>query len=154
MTQQPASPSTAQHIFDAAPLGALIRFSDGTPRPPDRFKNKLRAWKSNNGVARLVCKRPASEKFPATFRLHNGDFGANGVVVMRTYTHLSVTDTRRFEIESVPPAGSVLILTDEDHPELEHVAADMAEAERWKAENYASRVNLQIVTGQDLPPCS
>ena len=32
--------ATAQSIFDAAPLGAIIRYSDGTPRPPDRFKRK------------------------------------------------------------------------------------------------------------------
>lgn len=29
---------SAQSIFDHAPLGAIVTFSDGTQRPPARFK--------------------------------------------------------------------------------------------------------------------
>jgi hypothetical protein len=69
---------SAQHIFDTAPLGALIRFSDGTPKPPARFTKKLAAWENNNAVGRLTAKSGASQMgnhmMPATFALHMGDY--------------------------------------------------------------------------------
>ena len=51
---------SAQSIYDQAPIGALIRYSDGTPRPPQRFKHKLAAWENNNNGGRLVRKAGAS----------------------------------------------------------------------------------------------
>jgi len=35
---------SASTIFDTAPLGALIRYTDGSPKPPSRFIKKLAAW--------------------------------------------------------------------------------------------------------------
>lgn len=138
---------TAQYVFDNAPLGAVVRFSDGTPRPPDRFKNKLRAWKSNNGDGMLVEKTPASDRFPATIKLHTGDFGSSGIVVMRTYVCYLVTDPRRFEIASVPPAGTVRILDcAHKRTELQHLAPDIAAAQRWIADNNGSGYELETVT--------
>ena len=40
---------SAQHIFDNTPLGSIIRYSDGSPKPPARFNKKLEQWESNNG---------------------------------------------------------------------------------------------------------
>ena len=34
---------TAQPIFDLAPIGSIVAWSDGTPRPPERHKKKLDA---------------------------------------------------------------------------------------------------------------
>lgn len=45
---------SAQRIYDLAPLGAVIRYSDGTPRPPERFRKKVAAWENNNKCGRLV----------------------------------------------------------------------------------------------------
>jgi len=39
---------SAQHIYTSAPLGSLIRYSNGKPRPPARFRRKLRAWEHEN----------------------------------------------------------------------------------------------------------
>jgi hypothetical protein len=51
---------SAHIVYDTAPLGALIRYSDGTPRPPARFAKKLAAWERRNGLGRLVRREPAS----------------------------------------------------------------------------------------------
>lgn len=82
---------SAHAIYENAPLGSLIRYSDGTPKPPARFTRKLKAWEQRNGVGRLVRKEPPRERptysSPATIVLHEGNFGANGVIlisVMRT----------------------------------------------------------------------
>ena len=47
---------SATTIIDTAPLGALIRYTDGSPKPPARFTKKLAAWERSNGVGRLVKK--------------------------------------------------------------------------------------------------
>ncbi len=76
----------AQQIFDTAPLGSLIRFSNGEPRPPARFTRKLRAWENENGVGRLVEKRPAyiaaTYRSAAGFTLHLGNYGSEGTIVL------------------------------------------------------------------------
>jgi hypothetical protein len=45
---------SAQTVYDRVPLGSLVRYFDGTPRPPERFKRKLAAWENNNNGGRLV----------------------------------------------------------------------------------------------------
>ena len=47
---------SATTIIDTAPLGALIRYTDGSPKPSPRFTKKLAAWERSNGVGRLVKK--------------------------------------------------------------------------------------------------
>lgn len=83
---------TAALIFDIAPLGSLVAYSDGQPKPPARFTKKLAAWKSRNGVGRLVRKTPSRERPTYTTQpsitLHEGDFGGEGIIlitVMRSY---------------------------------------------------------------------
>jgi len=35
---------SAQLIYDLAPLGSTVTYSDETPRPPERFRKKLASW--------------------------------------------------------------------------------------------------------------
>lgn len=58
---------SAQTIFDTAPLGSVIRYSDGQPKPPESHRKKLAAWTDRNGVGRLVKKEPRHER-PAMSR--------------------------------------------------------------------------------------
>lgn len=53
---------SAYAIYENAPLGSLIRYSNGTSRPPARFIRKLKAWEQRNGVGRLVRKEPPRER--------------------------------------------------------------------------------------------
>ena len=65
---------SAKTIFDAAPLGSLIRFSDRSEKPPTNLEPELRAWERNNASGRLVRKNPAAgeagHSSPASFTLH------------------------------------------------------------------------------------
>ena len=69
---------SATTIIDTAPLGALIRYTDGCPKPPARFTKKLAAWERSNGMGRLVKKEPprsySTWTAPASFTLHEGNF--------------------------------------------------------------------------------
>lgn len=73
---------SAQLIYDIAPLGSLVRYCDGSPKP-QRFKRKLAAWENSDGSGRLVRKVPARETasymLPASITLHKGDLASSGV---------------------------------------------------------------------------
>src|SRR3546814_8989001 len=77
---------SAQYIYDTAPLGSLIRYSNGEPRPPERFRRKLAAWNNDNGTGRLVERYPGqvtdNYRSPAHFMLHLATYGTQGVIVM------------------------------------------------------------------------
>lgn len=145
---------SAQHIYDAAPLGSLVTFSNGEPRPPERFTRKLRGWNEQNGMGRLV-ERVAGYSgraypSPATFALHLGNYGSQGtilVVVRRIYT---VTSQLRFEIADQPRAGMVRILSRRDgREELHHLASDRAAAEAWAAEHRYHGAVMEEVMDPD-----
>jgi hypothetical protein len=107
---------SAHNVYDKAPLGSLIRYSDGTPKPRARFNKKLAAWQNRNGVARLVKKEPQRDRptytSPASITLHEGDFASGGVVLVKVLRTHSVASDLRFEIIERPLVGAVRILQD------------------------------------------
>jgi hypothetical protein len=143
---------SAYRIIDEAPLGAIIRFSDGTPRPPDRFKRKLSAWTTRNDRGRLVRKEmptdaPSGPR-PGGFLLHIGDFASKGIVLIKFHRFFQATSALEFEIEELPPPGSFRILRPYgDSEELEYLAPDAAAADVWLARNHLAKVRLDTVSG-------
>lgn len=130
-------------LIRTAPLGALLRYSDGQPRPPARFNKKLAAWERSNGVGRLIKKTPAvvrpSYSLPEGFTLHHGDFGSGGVIMMVVTMTWHVTSPLHFEIIEQPADGMVRVLTQgEGVDELRHLAPDMAAAQSWFASHRYS----------------
>ncbi len=150
----------AQQIYDTAPLGSLIRFSNGEPRPPARFTRKLRAWDNENGVGRLVERSP--ERIAATYRsapsftLHLGNYGSEGTVVLVVRRGYSVESSLDFEIAEAPKPGMVRLLTPiGNREELQHLAADMDAAERWMAAHRYHDIRAEVIGDPDnvvLPP--
>ena len=142
---------SAQSIYDQAPLGALIRYSDGTPRPPQRFKNKLAAWENNNSVGRLVHKAASrtigNHTTPASFTLHQGDFGSASVVVLKVFKTFSVGSPLTFTIVERPKPGMVGVLDRAgEGGELLHLADNRAAAQTWLASHrYADAVLDEVV---------
>jgi hypothetical protein len=82
----PQTAFSARQIYDTAPLGALIRFYDGTPEPPARQRCKRAAWSGTNGTGRLVRKTPASDLSVPGFKLHF--VNRRGVKIPRRLTAL------------------------------------------------------------------
>ncbi|OQM73402.1 hypothetical protein [Manganibacter manganicus] len=145
----------AHIVYDYASLGSVIRYFDSTPKPPERFRKKLAAWKSRNGVGRLVKKEPPRERptysSPACFTLHEGDFGQDGIVVISVRRTYSVESDLHFEIAERPAIGSVRVLQSlGDSPELLHLAANKEAAERWLASNRYSRAYLEEVSADEV----
>ena len=145
---------SAQHIYVSAPLGSIIRYSDGALRPPARFKRKLAVWENNNSGGRLVRKTPSRDMpscfLPASFTLHQGDFGSAGVVVLRVYKTFSVNCALKFIVTEPPKAGSVRVLDREgEAAELLHLAADRTAAEAWLAAHRHPGAVLEDVTADE-----
>jgi hypothetical protein len=146
---------SAQYIFDTAPLGALIRFSDGTPKPPTRFTKKLAAWENNNAIGRLTAKSAASQMgshmMPATFALHMGDYGSNGVVILTVTRSFTVTTRLAFEILDCPKPGMVRVLQRYgERTELLHLAVNRQAAQSWLGEHGYRDAWLEDVV-EDAP---
>lgn len=127
---------SAQLIYDLAPLGAIIRFSDGTPRPPERHRKKLAAWEHRNSGGRLIRKqaerRVGNTLISATITLHAGDYGGGGVVVLRVHRTFSVESDLRFVVTERPRVGAVRVLNRPgEDAELVYLASCRADAETW-----------------------
>ena len=146
---------SAQKIFDAAPLGAILAFSDGTSRPPARFSKKLAAWERSNGKGRLVRKMPACTRgnfiCPANITLHESDFASGGVIVLTVHRTHNLDSPLNFEVMSLPKSGSWRVVQPYgDTVELLHITADRAEAEAWLAGKRYSGARIEPVA--DLGP--
>ncbi len=142
---------TAQRIFDLAPIGSIVAWSDGTPRPPERHKKKLDAWRANNARGRLIAKQEerglGTVAIPAGFTLHETDLASGGVTVMKVFRTFSVACSLCFEVVERPPTGSVRIF---DRPgdgrELVHLAADRRDAEAWLSRHGYPHAVLEEVS--------
>ena len=146
---------SAHTVYDNAPLGSLIRYSDGKPKPPARFSKKLAAWERRNDVGRLVKKEPHRERptyfSPATITLHEGNFASGGIILVTVKRTHQVDSDLAFEIVERPAIGMVRVLQDfGGNSELLHLAESREAAELWLAKNRHSNVRFDEVTADEI----
>jgi hypothetical protein len=141
----------AQHIYDSAPFGALIRYSDGTPQPPLRFRRKLEDWSRRNDQGYLTQKNPAvtggSYHTPDRFTLRKTGFSESEKPIAFIFNLLvTVASPLAYEIVSVPIPGQVLIFSSgQEHRELVHLAADESAARLWLTHHGYPDALLEIL---------
>ena len=145
---------SATTIIDTAPLGALIRYTDGSPKPPARFTKKLAAWERSNGVGRLVKKEPPRAyptwTAPASFTLHEGNFSSDGVILVTIMRSHSADSALVFEVAEEPKPGQVRVLLDfGGNTELLHLAESITAAELWIAKEGYRNARLEIVGDEE-----
>ena len=144
---------SATTILNTAPLGALIRYTDGSPKPPARFTRKLVAWERSNGVGRLVKKEPPrvypTWTAPASFTLHEGNFASDGVILVTIMRSHSAESQLMFEVAEERQPEQVRVLLDfGGNTELLHLAESVTAAELWVAKEGYRNARLEIV-GED-----
>lgn len=142
-------------VFDHAPIGSIIAWSDGTPRPPKRFTRRLAAWLTNNGRGRLIRKQPGRSmgnlSLSASFTLHEADFGAGGVVALRVHRTFSLDSSLRFSVIERPAIGSVRVFDRAgDDAELVHLAPHRPAAKEWLSRHGYPRAVLEEVTADEV----
>ena len=143
------------HPAFLAPIGSVLAWSDGTPRPPERHRKKLSAWRSRNSSGRLVSRqgeyRRGSMIIPAGFRLHEGDHGAGGVIAIRVYRSFTIESSLSFSIIEVPAVGSCCVFDRAgENAELVHLAASRQAAEEWLTRHGFPSAVLEDVTADEV----
>lgn len=146
---------SAHLIYDSAPIGALIAWSDGTPQPPARFKRKLSAWQTQNSRGRLIRRQGergiGNVTLSASFTVHEADFRSEGVIAIHVYRTFTLDSALRFTILERPAVGSVRIF---DHSgegaELVHLASNREAAEEWLSRHGYPRAVLEEVTADEV----
>lgn len=125
--------TTPAQIIAEAPLGALIRFGNGEPKPPARFKKKLSAWEDKNGVGTLVEVNQGH----GTFTLHMGDMCPGEVIVMRVYRTYMADSALTFALDREPDLGSILCgnVYNERFGKVEKITPDEVAARDWLSRN-------------------
>ena len=146
---------SAHAIYDHASIGSTIAWSDGTPRPPERFTKKLAAWLTNNGTGRLIRKQLGRSmgnlSLSASFTLHEADFGAGGVVAIRVHRTFSLDSSLRFSVIERPTIGSVRVFDRAgDDAELVHLALHRPAAEEWLSRHGYPQAVLEEVTADEV----
>jgi len=146
---------SALDIYRHAPLGAKIRFSNGEPRPPDRFTRKVRAWEEENGTGTLVQWSLGFESgtwsSPPTFGLHIATYASSGVPVIVLRRIYSTTSQLQFEIIERPRFGMARILTAiGEGDELQHLAEDETAAQSWLTRHRYHAARIDMVVDPDV----
>jgi|UPI00003A2C11 hypothetical protein len=146
---------SASLIFDCAPLGSLVTYSDGAPKPPTRFTKKLAAWERRNGVGRLVRKEPGRERptysSPPCFTLREGDFSAGGIILVTVMHTYGIDSDLQFRVVERPKVGQVRVVQNVgDNVELLHLADNREAAELWLAKSGYTRARLDDVTADEV----
>lgn len=146
---------SASLIFDYAPLGALVSYSDGNPKPPARFTKKLAAWQRRNGVGRVVRKQPGRERptysSPPCFTLREGDFSSGGIILVTVMHTYGIDSDLQFRVVDRPKVGQVRVVqTIGDDVELLHLADNREAAELWLAKAGYTRARLDEVTADEV----
>jgi hypothetical protein len=145
---------SANAILEAAPIGAVVAWSDGTPRPPERHRKKLATWKTNNSRGRLIRKQGGRDAGTldanASFTLHEADFGADGVIAIRVHRTFSLGSSLRFTIVERPAVGTVRVFDRPgDGAGLVHLAPHRAAAEQWLSEHGYPNAVIEEVTADE-----
>ncbi|MBB2687786.1 UNVERIFIED_ORG: hypothetical protein GGD47_005429 [Rhizobium etli] len=146
---------SASLIYDLAPIGSIVAWSDGTPRPPERHKKKLAAWENRNSKGRLIRKQGerglGKSSLSPDFTLHEGDFGAVGVIAIRIHRTFSLDNELSFKVVERPALGSFRIF---DHAganaELVHLAGNRQAAEHWLSRHDYPNAMLEEVTADEV----
>lgn len=146
---------SALSIFEDAPVGAIVSWNDGTPRPPERHRKKLAAWKTNNSSGRLIRKEPSRSHptyfSPAGFTLHEANFGSGGVIAIRVHRSFSVDSVLQFNVVERPVLGSVRVFDRAgDNAELIHLAPHRAAAEEWLSRHGYPHAVLDEVSADEV----
>ena len=146
---------SAHAIFDHAPIGSTIAWSDGTPRPVARFTKKLAAWLTSNGKGRLIRKQPGRSlgnlSLSASFTLHEADFGTGGLVAIRVHRTFALDSSLRFSVVERPAIGSVRVFDRAgDDAELVHFAPHLPAAKEWLSGHGYPQAVLSEVTADEV----
>lgn len=146
---------SASLIYDLAPIGSIVAWSDGNPRPPERFKKKLAAWQTRNSSGRLICKEGPrqSGNYASTgyFTLHEANFGGKNTVAIRIHRTFGLDSNLTFKVLERPALGSIRVFDRAGvNAELVHLTDNREAAAAWLKEHGYPNAVLEEVTADEM----
>lgn len=146
---------SALMIFDLAPVGAVISWSDGNPRPSEDRAHTLAGWKRDNAVGQLVRKRShtvmAQSRIPASFKVATDGIDDLGAIIGPDFRTFAVDSMLTFAVLERADIGSIRIFDgDAEDAELLHLAASRDHAEIWLRNCGFSKTRLSEVTADEV----
>lgn len=92
--------------------GTMVRVSNGQPRPPERFKNKLKAWESENYDAVVVGERGPDRWVPVPeYRIQKAKYLSGFMLVFATAPAEKVTPIENAPTYRVEVQGMDAVVT-------------------------------------------
>ena len=118
---------SAHTVYENAPLGSLHslfrRHAEADLRASQRSSRRGKPQRRRAPRQEEPARERPNWISPASFTLHEGDFGSGGVVVLTVRRTYSLDSDLRFEIVERPAIGAVRILREYgDNAELLHLA--------------------------------
>jgi len=146
---------SASLIYGLAPIGSIVAWSDGNPRPPERFKKKLAAWQTRNSSGRLIRKEGPRQSgnyaSAGYFTLHEADFGGRNTVVMRVHRTFGLDSKLTFRVLERPALGSIRVFDRAGaNGELVHLADNQEAAAAWLRQHGYPNAVLEEVTADQV----
>lgn len=120
-----------EQAFDSIPLGSYVSFSDGTKRPPEAHRLKLREWESRNDRGRLVARSAEDGIVRAKMHFAMGDIADRTIRITQIVGKGDPTD--RFELISAPRPGDFIVSSHGPFGRVEYIGRDEIEARRCLA---------------------
>jgi hypothetical protein len=114
--------------FESIPLGSYVSFSDGTKRPPEAHRLKLREWEARNDRGRLVARSTEDGIVRAKMHFAMGDIADRTIRVTQIVGKGDPTD--RFELISAPKPGEYMVSSHGPFGRVEYIGGDEVEARR------------------------
>lgn len=141
---------SVMNIYETAPIGALVRYTDLSAQPPANDEEASAAWKQRNGAGRLVRRSPPRPDMiwssSGTITLQPGDFPMNLEAAMASRRDFSLDSDLSFQLIERPVPGNVRILQEYGtNSILIYLAENRAAAERWLEESRHINARLEEV---------
>lgn len=141
-------------IFDRAPVGSIISWTDGKPRPPENQIRALAGWKRDNAEGMVVRKRSHSvmgqSLVPASIKVATDAIDDLGAVIGPDFRTFLIDSVLTFTVVELPQIGSFRIFDGSGaDAELLHVASGRDHAEVWvKTSGFAVTVMVEVTADE------
>lgn len=146
---------SAHMIFERAPVGAIISWSDGSPKPPAPQPRAFATWKKNNATGQLIRRDHrrlmGQVLIPTGFTVLTEAIDEVGIVVGRNVRSFPIDCAFRFDIVERAAIGSIRILDlASGSPELVHLAFSLDPAEIWMRKRGSGSMVMEEVTADEV----
>jgi len=142
-------------IYERAPIGAIIRFTDSAAQPEAKDTEALVAWRKRNGTGRFVQRTPSHTDIicasSCAIVLQQDGPPTDTEAAMLSRQVFWLDSDLSFQIIDRPVPGNVRVIQHRSwNTTLLHLAKCRDDAERWVKESGLADLHLEDVTVDEI----